>query len=721
MLKKSRKNSIFEQRSESDLNKTKEKLKRINSRTIGKVNETESKYNLPNINEKFENKKGKNINLENLKNHSRRNSILSDLASNLSSKKRDAKSPKLKKKKKKKNKKASKSIISEVGRERENIYLTEVNQKDEKKIEENKSHKYLKNKLEELKVPNNFQLRLKSSFDDIHKVINNNIDIKENKNISIEKLINKNNEDKSNKFLTIGSYIEKNNIFNTKENIHRLNNITNDNNFIKKELSKIEENKKILELCPPVESDIIGNNLNNEKIKRIKIKEKDLLNKLRINKLKIKSLIEENKKINKKQLVANYISNSCKNIKTNNIKTRNIRNFFSEKNQYYCLSDEQRNFNRQLSILNKETALNQKKFQQDLELSKQKKLKQLDLEEQQEITQKEKNLKNSKKCEKDFINKIKQKNDMILAKSYKYIKFKNSKKEKDYLFSKLRDKFENSEKKLIEKINMIKKESVVTKEELTELSNKIKEQKKIQNEEFVERKEKMKEMWKERSQTLPIYKHPLVSVIEDEDSNMLENEKEIIRQREINIKEKKNYKPPKIRINETLKNIRENRNIKTTKEASLKTELNNRINILNKNFIQLKTNKNKENESLEKNKKKNLGAPHPKPDKPIDYLKNVIIKNKKSINKKDFGMGMGNIIFNKDDNINKKNEMTLSEYIELAKSKNKEIDKRVQEKKLFLKINGGYLLNTKLGDEVGNMLIGSIQSKLDILKRLNRK
>ena len=717
---KSRKSSNVDLISESNLNKTKGKLKLFNIKSVEKLNERESKYNLPNINGKTENKKGKNINKENQKNQSsRRNSLLSELTSTLSSKKEDTKSPKIKKKekeKKKKKKEESKSIISDTGGKK--IYLTEVNQK-----EESKSHKYLKNKLEELKVPNNFQLKIVSSFDNIHKIINNNVSIKENKNISdVEELINKNKINNDNKCLTIGSYYEKNIIFNiNKENIHRLNNITNDNNYIKTELSKIQENKKILELCPPTQSDIIGNNLNNEKIKKIKSRENDLLNKLRLNKLKIKSLIEENKKINKKQAIFNYISNSCKNIMINNIKTRNNRNLFFLKNNYYCLSDEQRNYNRQLSILNKETVLNQKKFQQDLELSKQKKLKQLDLKEQQIINDKEKNLENLKNCEKEIINKRKQKNDIILANSNKYLNNKRKKKDKDYLFNILCEKYEKSEKKLIEKVNMIKKEPLVTKEELIELSNKIKEQKKILNEESIERKEKMIEMWKERSQSIPVYKHPLVNIIEDEDSNIVENQKEIIKQKEINIKEKKNYKPPKMKINETLKDIRENRNIKTTKEALLKTELNNKMNILSKNFIQLKLNKNKDNEHIENKKAINFGSPYQKPDKPIDYLKSVIIQNKKNRNKKDLGVGMEDIIYNIDNDIDKKNEMTISEYVELAKSKNKEIDKKVEEKKLILKLKGGYLLNTKLGDEVGSMLIESIQSKLNILKRLNGK
>ena len=81
-------------------------------------------------------------------------------------------------------------------------------------------------------------------------------------------------------------------------------------------------------------------------------------------------------------------------------------------------------------------------------------------------------------------------------------------------------------KELIEKANLIKKDPLVTKEELNELSNKIKEQKKILEEGLNERKEKMIKMWKERSQTLPVYKYPIVEILEDEECDKLEDEEE---------------------------------------------------------------------------------------------------------------------------------------------------------------------------------------------------
>ena len=745
---KSRKSSNIEQITDSNLNKTNEKERKKENKTNSNLNETENKFDLTNSNENnkkeqdelkeklssdINKSRRKSINVENIKNFSKRNSIISDLPSNLSSKRSEVKSPKtkFKKKKKKKRKESTKSIISGEDKDNKSIYLTEV-KKVEKQPEDSKSYRFLKNKLDELKIPNNFQLGLKLSFDNIFKTVNKNIDINENKKITIEELVNKNN-----KFTTINNNINDKGINYgiNKENIRKLNNLNNDSDYIKKELLKIEQNKKMLESISPVENDILGKNLNNAKLKEIKSKENILLNKLKENKLKINSLIEDNKTINRKQLLLKFVknNNSCKDIISNNIKTRNNKNAFLEFRQYNSLNDEQQNFNRQLLILNKESIKTQEKFEKDLKKSKEKKMKQLDLKEQQIISQRKNYLENLKNNEKEFFNKIKQKNDLILEYSNKYIKEKRRKKEKDYLFNKLKEKFENSEKKLIERVNMVKKEPLVTKEEITELANRIDEQKKILEEGLNERKEKMLKMWKERSQTLPVYKHPLVDIIEDEDYDLLENEEEKLKQKEINLKEKKNYKPPKVKINQKLKEIRENRNLKTTKEDLMRTEIKNKFKLLNSIQLNYNNNSQKKNnhkrkspniDEKEKIRKKIIGPPHPKPDKPIDYLKILIKENKNKIkkDKKDFSMGMESI-FNNLSGVkkNKKNDMIISEYVELAKSKNREIEKKVKEKKLFLKLNGGYLLNTQLGDEVGNLLIESIQSKLNILNKLNGK
>ena len=155
MSKESRKNFSIDQTNKSNLDSP--KLKEHISNKI--LNKSKLKFNLSDSNDvsnlikSTENKikndeelkeklaldinkfKHKSINDENPKNSSNKNSV-SDLPSNLSSKRNEIKSPKLrhkkKKKKKKKGKLSSKSIKSSGD---DNLYLTEVNKKEEKKVE----------------------------------------------------------------------------------------------------------------------------------------------------------------------------------------------------------------------------------------------------------------------------------------------------------------------------------------------------------------------------------------------------------------------------------------------------------------------------------------------------------------------------------------------------------------------------------------------------------
>ena len=108
-------------------------------------------------------------------------------------------------------------------------------------------------------------------------------------------------------------------------------------------------------------------------------------------------------------------------------------------------------------------------------------------------------------------------------------------------------------------------------------------------------------------------------------------------------------------------------------------------------------------------------------------------KKKKTLNKIDYEN-------------NKKEEMEMINYLEISKrrakknidwdkylynERNKEInikniqgqieglDNNVEMKKEMLKFNGGFLNNQKLGSELTNLLINSINGKLSILKAMN--
>ena len=57
----------------------------------------------------------------------------------------------------------------------------------------------------------------------------------------------------------------------------------------------------------------------------------------------------------------------------------------------------------------------------------------------------------------------------------------------------------------------------------------------------------------------------------------------------------------------------------------------------------------------------------------------------------------------------------------MIKSKTSAIEQKVTEKKDIMKVKGGYINNTNIGDEVGNLLIESIQTKLSLLNKLKGK
>ena len=293
---------------------------------------------------------------------------------------------------------------------------------------------------------------------------------------------------------------------------------------------------------------------------------------------------------------------------------------------------------------------------------------------------------------------------------------------------------------------MIKKDSLVTKKELKELANKRKEQKKILEEGLNERKIKLIKMWRQRSQNLPVYKHPVVDMMEDEEYDLLEDEEDKKEQKEKNEKEKKNYQPPEVKIDFRLKEIREKRNLKTNKDSVIKTENNNKKRFLkNLNFIaniieaakeenleknkyKIKmNNKNLKTENIVNRKKRNKVAKsfekhnyklHPKPEKPIDYLKDIIKNTDNKKNKKKVDVGVGDLEAELKDG-GKKGVNHIIETFDMVKSKTNAIDKKVIEKKEYLKAKGGYMNNTKLGDEVGNLIIESIQAKLSLLNKIN--
>ena len=189
---------------------------------------------------------------------------------------------------------------------------------------------------------------------------------------------------------------------------------------------------------------------------------------------------------------------------------------------------------------------------------------------------------------------------------------------------------------------------------------------------------------------------------------------------------------------------REIRKDKVDRESVIQTELNNKrrldklkftpiVSPKNLKIIQEELNQQINNESdfdlksILQKKKKNILKPlrilHPKPDKPIDYLTQMILeKEKNKLNKEKSEENLDikiNLDNNKKLSRNEQRNENIIDEISMVKAQTENIENKVQQKKQILKLNGGYLNNPKLGDEVGDLLIESIQNKLNIMSKLN--
>ena len=626
-------------------------------------------------------------------------------------------------------------------KEKEKVLLTEVKPPETPKKEEKKesvTHKFLREKLEKLNFSKNLQLGINFGFEKINSDIKDNlvdnITIKDKK-LNLDSIIN---SKKKIPELNLG----KNGITYTlnKESILRLKHLKANEKNIRYKLNKLEESEKLIESEEPFKNDLVAVNIRNNNLKKYNSMKNELLVKLNYNSSIISEVFDKDKVINKNLLMQNY----------NNHANNHELNSFTK---HFSLSEDQEKFNKYLEKKQQEEKLKREKFQNELKKSSEKKTKEIELNEKKIWEKQKEHINELKKKEKDFLNKLKEKNNLILEKSIKNIDKSQRRQTKDYLFYQVKQKFDNNEKKLVDKVNMIKKDSLVTKQELDELANKRDERKKILEEDLSERKMKLIKMWKYRNKQLPLYRHPVLDMIEDEKLDIMEEEQEKQEQKENNEKIKKNYQPPKVKVDLQLKQIVEKRITMSHKDSVLETEVNNKNRLLkNLNFManiieaakeenlaknksvqkkrKIKTGKEKEKKDKIKvaksldtseNKKRFNYQLHPKPEKPIDYLKEIMKgkKGNQKAEKKEQGVGEMLAELKDDNKIYGRNQ--IIDTLDMIKSKTDAIDQKVSEKKEVMKVKGGYINNTNIGDEVGDLLIESIQTKLSLLNKLKGK
>ena len=542
---------------------------------------------------------------------------------------------------------------------------------------------YLKDKFNTMEVSNN-----------IKNVISDKIN-KTNENIYND--ISQNNININPNSKSVNSILNNSNIFKrrlSRETIKKLKLLKQNEDQIKKSINKLENSKKILEDEINLNNNIVDNNIKKYKLKEIEEK-KDELN-LRLYDLNLQiEKITDLTKPSKKELMDNFYNNFEKD-----------KEIYKEKaKRFYKDSIESYN-----------------KLKEDKKITFEKREKMLIEKEKENLEKKEKIFAEKNEKERENILKRKKEIDEKLEKTKQYINEKNHKTEKDYLYYINKEKFENEELRLLELSNLNKKQ-VITLEELEEFNLKHKNQRKIIEEEEKEKKKYLRNMWSDRNQLLNSYVTNTSLILKKMEKEEKENEMEKLEKKKELEKIKINYSNsniPKPKVNTNLKKSREKRKDKIDKQSVLKTEDNNKKRLqlyyyepkINNNKSEYNLNNNILNNDfsnllISKNKKlQPIRLLHPKPEKPINYLEEF--QKKKNSSSQTY---KNKIIIDDNDN-------NIFQKIKSVQEQSDNIDNKVRLKKEEMKIKGGYIKNIKIGDEIGNMIIQSIKSKMNVIEKL---
>lgn len=450
---------------------------------------------------------------------------------------------------------------------------------------------------------------------------------------------------------------------------------------IKKSIYKLDNNQRTLEQESylNLSNNIIEENIRNDKLKEIKGRKETLITKLEEVNQRVIKIIENNKPLNRNENIKQFIAN-----------------FDFDKDDF----PSKRQFLEKQSMQLKENRLN------DLSIVQEKKKKNLDQMEKESIEQRGKFLADLHEKEAAIVKKRKHEMNIQMDKTKQFINEQVNKTEKDYLFYLNKEKFEFEQKKIFDKIKMQKKDELLSREDYIEFTKKLKQNKKELNQENIEKITIIKEMWKNRSQLLPSFKSNLLKIVEEEKRKEKEEEELLLKKKQEQINQGIAFaseRIPKPKISKALKKERENRIYR----------LKNKRNVIRKRYQKKKL---PINIPIVHKKAQSDLPTFTKPLKQLDVLPNYLedLKKKREHNtspvlSKDWEKELND------------NKGTIIENVELLKLQTEVIDKKVQQKKQFMKSNGGYAQQSEVGDAIGDLLIDSIKAKLTIINKLKGK
>ena len=564
---------------------------------------------------------------------------------------------------------AEKEILKDEKEEEKNINKQE---NDEKNIEKNSII------LEEKEKENSFNLKL--SREEINKLI-------DNYKPKLKKSISNDN--------------------NFKDDANKLKNLTNKQKSLFNEIDKINLEKKYFNeysLNNLSKDNKFHQNVQNDNIKNLEKNENYIIQKINL-------VNQEIININKN----NYIDNN-------------------KEKEEKKIQDE---INKKLKQFRDENSIIFKRIKDDAELNLEKRIKEFDKLEKEESERKRLELIRKNKEEKMIEKKREKKINKEVIKSKPFINNNNIRgQKKNYLYFKMANSFDKNEEKLLKKQKKIKLGvSGDINEENEKKRNDYLEKKKL---EMIDNINNLHNMWKERNNLLPKYKSPLYEKILDSEENNKENERNKLEMKKQLYYEKEKYSKEKIclpPISNILrkKNEKKNNNLfyknftKRNKSSGAEpTKINN-----NKFIQSYSINENKFLNSKTTNEIINL-----KENKLIKSYSTSSIKNNNLLNIKKMGKNLNHKNIRNPNDFNyleelkkerncKKNEI---KYLNFGKSNNLDfirgkiqlMEEKYQRDKELLKVKGGYAHNQELGDNMNELLVNSIKTKLDIIENMNK-
>ena len=296
----------------------------------------------------------------------------------------------------------------------------------------------------------------------------------------------------------------------------------------------------------------------------------------------------------------------------------------------------------------------------------------------------------------------------------------------NYLFFKMENSYEEREKLFYKNMKLNRKVDILIKEDLKNFCQKFNEKQK----EFIEKantkKIELKKEWRSNSLLLPKYKSPIMNIIkQEEDQKIIEKCKEK--------NDKKKYYENKFNIEIPLPKISEKLRKENLKQNLSLNSLQgvNRVKHIKEELDKIKENVKKGHDIENKRfKQSNLLTRHRMNNKLIPNKLECKTLNKadnKSKSKKERKIEVKNYLKESKKNANKKiiwDRYLNEEDNKVTNIKNIQgqiegLDNNVEIKKEIIKINGGLLNNQKLGSDLSNLLINSINGKISLIKAMN--